>query len=83
MTTTTRPNFFGTFTGYGPTRKTRKSAQREADQWNASGTGGRYLHPPRTNITPNHPAHYETIVCEVHVVDGGFACAYLTTREEV
>lgn len=78
-TATAKPDFFGTFTGFGQTRKTRKSAQREADAWNASGSGNRYEH----QAIHHRPAHVETVVAEVQVVEGGFACAYLTTREPV
>lgn len=70
-------------TGFGETRKTRKSAEREAALWNASGSGNRYLVSARTNTTPNIPAHFETIVAEAQPVDGGFACAYITTHEFV
>lgn len=64
-------------TGYGPTRKTRKSAQREVDLWTASGSGTTY----RYQAMHGKPAYTETIVTEVQVVEGGFVCAYVTTRE--
>lgn len=63
-------------TGYGPTRKTRKSAQREVDLWTASGCGVSYDHMPMHG----KPGFNETIVTEVQDVEGGFACAYVTTR---
>lgn len=68
-----------TRTGFGPTRKTRKSAQREVDAWEASGSGTAYHYARRTNVTPEQPAHWEEIRAEVQPVDGGFVCAYITT----
>lgn len=59
--------------GYGQTRKTKASAKREADRWNASGHGAPYT----------HNGVRETITAEAEEVEGGWACAYLTTREEV
>jgi hypothetical protein len=73
-------------TGFGPTRKGRKSAQREADMWNASGSGTEYTYAqgrPTKNwdgTTTQRPSYTETIVAEVQDVEGGFACAYVTTR---
>lgn len=65
MTTTTQH-------GFGPTRKTEKSARREAIAWNNSGSGDRYT-SPRTGIT-------EEITAEAVAVEGGFACRYTTIR---
>lgn len=60
-------------TGFGPTRKTRKSAQREADAWtNTEPYTFRAMH--------GRPSYTETIVTEVQAVEGGFACAYITTN---
>lgn len=68
--------------GYGQTRKTRKSAQREVDAWT---NGERYLYndPEGRFHNPAKPVYFETIATEVEVVEGGFACCYVTTREYV
>jgi hypothetical protein len=72
-------------TGYGRERKTKKSAQREADAWNASGDGSRYLwnNPENHWFNPAKPTYFETCVAEVQQVEGGFVCVYVTTREFV
>lgn len=70
--------------GFGPARRTRKSAQREADAWTASGSGTRYLwnNPEGIVYTPDRPTYFETCVTEVRPTDdGGFICTYITTRE--
>lgn len=69
-------------TGYGPTRKTRKSAEREANAWTNTQP---YTYGPRESTTWNgdkriDPSYTEVITTEVQSVEGGFACAYITTR---
>ena len=66
-------------TGFGPTRKTRKSAEREAQRWNESGDGTAYLRERRTNASPVLPARWEEVVAEARPVEGGYACAYVTS----
>lgn len=61
-------------TGYGPTRKTKKSAQREVDAWTNT-------EPYTYSAMHGRPSYTETIVTEVQEVEGGYACAYVTTRE--
>ena len=68
--------------GYGPTRKTRKSAQREADAWTNTQPFTYAARPATPNwdgTSTEHPSYTETITTEVHEVEGGFACAYVTT----
>lgn len=48
-------------TGYGPTRKTRKSAQREADAW----TNNHNTEPYTFRAMHGKPSYTETIVTEV------------------
>lgn len=67
--------------GYGVTRKTRASAQREADRWNASGDGVRTLLPARTYAAPHLPERYESVVADVEAVADGYRCRYTTTVE--
>lgn len=69
-----------TTTGYGQTRKTRNSAQREANLWNASGSGAPYESAGRTNVTPPIPAHRVTVTASCVPVEGGYACAYTTEQ---
>lgn len=73
----TRTITYGTFIGYGQTRKTKKSAQREADAWEASGDGVRHVVP----AMHGRPSYVESCSAEAEIVEGGFACAYYTVRE--
>lgn len=57
--------------GYGRTYKTRQGAANEAARWNASGDGAAYT--DKQGVT-------ETITADAVEVNGGWACAYTTTR---